>query len=96
MDNQGRRSRKQEILWHSPPASFGETLPYTVHVYSYWCVSPEIRGILVPCSNSFPTCYLVYKEPYLLVYCESALEVYDVLSTKWIQIIPFRKVRHNA
>jgi len=35
---------------------------------------------------------VVYKEPYLLVYCESALEVYDVISTKWIQTIPFRKV----
>lgn len=34
----------------------------------------------------------VYKEPYLLVYCESALEVYDVLTAKWVQIIPFRKV----
>ena len=36
---------------------------------------------------------IVYKEPYLLVYCESALEVYDVTTTKWVQSIPFRKVR---
>lgn len=56
VNNHGWRSRKQEILWHSPPASF------------------------------------VYKEPYLLVYCESALEVYDVSNSKWVQIIPLRKL----
>ena len=35
---------------------------------------------------------LVYKAPYLLVYCESALEVYEVTTGKWVQTIPFRKV----
>ena len=34
----------------------------------------------------------VYKEPYLLVYCESGLEVYDIGTAKWIQTIPIRKV----
>lgn len=56
VNSQGWRSRKQELLWHSPPASF------------------------------------VYKDPYLLVYCESGLEVYDVLNMKWIQVIPFKKL----
>ena len=27
-----------------------------------------------------------------MVYCESALEIYDVVTAKWIQTIPFRKV----
>lgn len=40
----------------------------------------------------FFTSPLVYKAPYLLVYCESALEVYEVTTGKWVQTIPFRKV----
>ena len=41
-------------------------------------------------------CVAVYKEPYLLVYCESALEVYDVSNSKWVQIIPLRKVSQSV
>ncbi|XP_064397756.1 serine/threonine-protein kinase MRCK alpha-like isoform X2 [Halichondria panicea] len=56
VNGQGRRSRKQELLWHSAPVSF------------------------------------VYSDPHLLVYCESALEIYDVVTAKWIQTISFRKI----
>ena len=45
------------------------------------------------CHNSLlhllPT---VYKAPYLLAFCDSALEVYEVTTGKWIQTLPFRKV----
>ena len=34
----------------------------------------------------------VYKAPYLLAFCDSALEVYEVTTGKWIQTLPFRKV----
>lgn len=37
----------------------------------------------------------VYKAPYLLVYCESGLEVFDVNTAKWIQTIPFKKVMYT-
>ncbi|CAI8013825.1 Serine/threonine-protein kinase MRCK alpha, partial [Geodia barretti] len=56
VNQNGNRSRKQELLWHSSPTSFA------------------------------------YLAPYLLVYCESALEIYDVNTAKWIQTIPFRKL----
>jgi len=41
--------------------------------------------------HSAPTSF-IYKAPYLLVYCESALEVYEVTTGKWVQTIPFRKL----
>ena len=40
----------------------------------------------------FATVYTVYKSPFLLVYCECGLEVYDVNTAKWIQTLPIRKV----
>ncbi len=33
VNGQGCRSRKQEILWHSPPASFGN-----IHTYVHACL----------------------------------------------------------
>jgi serine/threonine-protein kinase MRCK len=56
VNQSGKRSRKQELLWHSSPTSFA------------------------------------YMAPYLMVYCESALEIYDVNTARWIQTIPFRKL----
>ena len=34
----------------------------------------------------------MYNKPHLLVYGESAMEIYDVLTAKWIQTIPLKKV----
>ena len=45
------------------------------------------------CHNSLPHLLpAVYKAPYLLAFCDSALEVYEVTTGKWIQTLPFRKV----
>ena len=46
----------------------------------------------VECHNSVLYLPAVYKAPYLLVFCDSALEVYEVTAGKWIQTLPFRKV----
>ena len=35
----------------------------------------------------------VYQDPYLIVFCESGLEVINVSSAEWVQTIPIRKVR---
>ena len=37
-------------------------------------------------------CLVVYRAPYLLVFTESALEVFDVNSAQWIQTISIKKV----
>ncbi|XP_021567293.1 serine/threonine-protein kinase MRCK alpha-like [Carlito syrichta] len=37
--------------------------------------------------------YCCYNAPYLSVYSENAVDIFDVNSTKWIQTIPLRKVR---
>uniref|UniRef100_A0A1X7VNS0 non-specific serine/threonine protein kinase n=1 Tax=Amphimedon queenslandica TaxID=400682 RepID=A0A1X7VNS0_AMPQE len=55
--NEGRRSRKQELLWHSTPTS------------------------------------IVHRQPYLLVFCESNLEVYNVETSEWTQTISIKKLQ---
>ena len=72
--------------------SFSGTLPQPPLVsfrFTTWqrLISDEV------CHNLFFT-YLpaVYKAPYLLAFCDSALEAYEVTTGKWIQTIPFRKV----
>ncbi len=123
MNGQGCHSRKQEILWHSPPASIGNihtcvltcnihtyihtyityihthihTYTHTyIHTYIHTCIHKyiNIHTYTYIQSEHVFVCAAVYKEPYIMVYCESALEVYDVNTTKWIQTIPFRKVRY--
>lgn len=79
VNNQGQRSRKQELIWHSPPSNFGEFNQKKI-----------IENAIFANDCVFFTA--VYKEPYLLVYCESGVEVYDITSAKWIQTLPMRKV----
>ena len=101
VNSQGCRSRKQEILWHSPPASFGKgSLEIIInstglHLLMNAVMTMGNYYLTLSCTYMSYLFPVVYKEPYLLVYCESALEVYDVISTKWIQTIPFRKVSQN-
>lgn len=70
------------LIWYV--LEYTKTLYRLVYIdvmtFTYWCTT---------CSVLYP---VVYKEPYLLVYCESALEVYDVITGKWVQIVPFRKL----
>lgn len=79
VNNQGQRSRKQELIWHSPPSYFGE--------FNFKKNHRKCDIWLCVCF-----CTTVYKEPYLLVYCESGLEVYDITTAKWTQTLPIRKV----
>lgn len=48
-----------------------------------------MRFVIILFFTSVPA---VYKAPYLLAFCDSALEAYEVTTGKWIQTIPFRKV----
>ena len=72
--------------------SFSGTLPQPPLVsfrFTAWqgLISGEV------CHNLFFTSLTaVYKAPYLLAFCDSALEAYEVTTGKWIQTIPFRKV----
>ena len=36
--------------------------------------------------------YVVHRQPYLLVFCESNLEVYNVETSEWTQTISIKKV----
>lgn len=34
-----------------------------------------------------------YKAPYLIVYSENAVDIFDIHTSEWIQTIPLKKVR---
>ena len=70
----GCRTRKQELLWHSPPNNISE-----------FSLTLNRMSILL----LFIT---VYRQPYLIVFCDSGLEVINIDSAKWEQTIPIRKV----
>uniref|UniRef100_H2Z2Y2 non-specific serine/threonine protein kinase n=1 Tax=Ciona savignyi TaxID=51511 RepID=H2Z2Y2_CIOSA len=40
-----------------------------------------------------PPTAIVYNEPYLIVYSENAIDVFDPTSIEWLQTIPLKKVR---
>nr|CAB3229242.1 serine/threonine-protein kinase MRCK alpha [Phallusia mammillata] len=40
-----------------------------------------------------PPTSIVYNAPYLIVYSENAIDVFDPLSMEWLQTIPLKKVR---
>ena len=74
------------MLWHSPPASFGKKsskLLMNSTGLHLLMDAVMITGNYYLCCHMECMC-IVSKEPYLLVYCESALEVYNVIITKWI------------
>ena len=33
-----------------------------------------------------------YREPHVVVYCDSGVEIYDAEDGKWLQTVPIRKV----
>lgn len=72
VNSEGKRSRKQELLWHSTPTNIGKV-----------CTLEQ-----VPLSLSLT----VFNDPYLLVFCESNLEVYEVNTGAWEQTISIKKV----
>ena len=39
---------------------------------------------------------LVFRAPYLLVFTESALEVFDVNSAQWVQTVSLKKVNFTS
>ncbi|XP_047631305.1 serine/threonine-protein kinase MRCK gamma isoform X6 [Phacochoerus africanus] len=57
VDNAGRRSRIQELLWPAVPTGWG------------------------------------YAAPYLTVFSENAIDVFDVRRAEWVQTVPLKKVR---
>ena len=72
--------------------SFSGTLPQPPLVSFRFTTWQEVISGEV-CHNLFFTFLpAVYKAPYLLAFCDSALEAYEVTTGKWIQTIPFRKV----
>ncbi|XP_057582725.1 serine/threonine-protein kinase MRCK gamma isoform X7 [Hippopotamus amphibius kiboko] len=57
VDNTGRKSRIQELLWPAVPMGWG------------------------------------YAAPYLTVFSENAIDVFDVRRAEWVQTVPLKKVR---
>lgn len=80
VNSDGKRSRKLELLWHSTPTSIGMyTLPFLkYHQFTVFHYS----------------LFIVYRQPYLLVFCESNLEVYNVETSEWTQTISIKKVSY--
>ena len=37
--------------------------------------------------------FAVHRSPYLLAFCESGIDVYDVNTSRWLQTLSARKVR---
>ena len=54
------------------------------------CVCVFLRG-----SDSAVSCPPGYNAPYLSVYSENAVDVFDVNTMEWIQSIPLKKVTHT-
>ena len=54
------------------------------------CVCVFLRG-----SDSAVSCPPGYNAPYLSVYSENAVDVFDVNTMEWIQSIPLKKVIHT-
>lgn len=80
VNSDGKRSRKLELLWHSTPTSIGM---YTLSFLRYHYFTIFHYSL-----------FIVYRQPYLLVFCESNLEVYNVETSEWTQTISIKKVSY--
>ncbi|XP_036715292.1 serine/threonine-protein kinase MRCK gamma isoform X16 [Balaenoptera musculus] len=81
VDSAGRKSRIQELLWPAVPTGWGS-----------WCdgLQPGREG-----QRSFHEQSPVsgYAAPYLTVFSENAIDVFDVRRAEWVQTVPLKKVR---
>lgn len=101
VDSQGRRSRQQELMWPAVPNSACESANERL-----WRLlrpaTQQTRSTSVPCVSvlknvsSLPPSLPGYNAPYLSVYSENAIDVFDVNNMEWIQTIPLKKVSAAA
>ena len=62
---------------------------------SHWATAEdkptEVRDL--PGRHSTVSCPAGYAAPYLTVFSENSIDVFDVRKTEWVQTVPLKKVR---
>lgn len=81
VDSQGRRSRQQELMWPAVPTAACELMRRLRNRFGNQKQTMN-RAVFSP----------GYNAPYLSVYSENAVDVFDVNTMEWIQTIPLKKV----
>ncbi|XP_040321856.1 serine/threonine-protein kinase MRCK gamma isoform X3 [Herpailurus yagouaroundi] len=86
VDSAGRKSRVHELLWPAVPTGWGcfrDTEEET---------SPR-RRLTCQGLHSTVSCPAGYAAPYLTVFSENSIDVFDVRKAEWVQTVPLKKVR---
>ena len=98
LDEKGRTSRSREIMFTATPVAVGENFFYQLF---HTDIPPH--KVLLPFSTNFfiltylhtkfSSHFVAFSRPNLLIYTETHIAVYDVVSGDWIQTINLRRVR---
>lgn len=91
VDSQGRRSRQQELMWPAVPTTACE---WNIEADEIMQVPSFLAGLLK--NKHLSVSPPGYNAPYLSVYSENAIDVFDVNNMEWIQTIPLKKVGEDT
>ena len=80
LDEKGRTSRSREIMFTATPVAVGENI-------FHWLFHTDIPP------HKILLFFVAFSRPNLLIYTETHIAVYDVVSADWIQTINLRRVR---
>ncbi|XP_053755499.1 serine/threonine-protein kinase MRCK gamma isoform X4 [Panthera pardus] len=86
VDSAGRKSRVPELLWPAVPTGWGCFRDTEEETSPRRCLT--CQGL-----HSTVSCPAGYAAPYLTVFSENSIDVFDVRKAEWVQTVPLKKVR---
>ncbi|XP_043437555.1 serine/threonine-protein kinase MRCK gamma isoform X3 [Prionailurus bengalensis] len=86
VDSAGRKSRVHELLWPAVPTGWGCFRDTEEETSPRRCLT--CQGL-----HSTVSCPAGYAAPYLTVFSENSIDVFDVRKAEWVQTVPLKKVR---